>query len=293
MKKTVITTLLAATLCVPFLASAQVSLGGKVSMWGDSTKVGSVTTNSLVTEPTSNFAISAGERVGQVTARAAIETSLRGNTFGGSDTRFGDRQFTAGLSTALGSIDVGRGLHSHFLAITTADAFGTMYGSVAGDVHNLRGLRIDDGVYVQFTPLKGVSASVDRSVSGSATSYALGTSFKGFVVNAARWDGGKDDSTVLALQTKMAGVGLSWVHSVDNVGAVKTTGDSFGAKVTMGRTTFKGTWGRTDRDVTAYALGADYALSKRTEVGASFRKVDRAGSASDAQSFGVGLTHRF
>lgn len=293
MKKTVITTLLAAALCVPLLATAQVSLSGKVGMWADSTKVGSNTINSMVTEPTSNLAVSAGERIGQVTARAVVETSLRGNTMGGTSTQLGDRQFTAGLVTPLGSVDFGRGLHSHFLAITTADAFGTLYGSVAGDVHNLRGLRINDGVYVQASPLKGVSASLDRSISGSATSFGAGAKVGPFVVNAARWDGGKNVSDVLAVQTKFAGFGLSWVHSADTTGGVKTVGDSFGVKHTHGRTTFKGTYGRTDRDVTAYALGADYALSKRTEVGAAFRKVDRVGSSSDIQSFGVGLTHRF
>lgn len=293
MKKTVIATVIAAALSTPLLASAQVALSGKVGMWTDSTKVGDTTTNSLVVEPTSNLAVVASERVGKVTARATVETSLRGNTMGGSSTQFGDRQFTAGLSTPFGSVDFGRNVHSHFLAITGADAFSTLYGSVAGDVHNLRDLRIGDGVYVAATPLKGVTATFDRSVGGDTMAFGVGTQFMGVKVNAARWDGGKDVSDVLALQAKVAGFGVSWIHSADTTSGVKTVGDSFGLTRTLGRATLKGTYGRTDRDLTAYALGADYALSKRTEVGVSFRKVDRAGSAGDVQGVGVGLTHRF
>ena len=38
-------------------ASAQVTLTGKYSMWGDSTKTGSARTGTMVTDPTSNIAI--------------------------------------------------------------------------------------------------------------------------------------------------------------------------------------------------------------------------------------------
>jgi predicted porin len=291
MKKFLITTLLSA---VALASQAQVTLSGKVSQWADNTKVGSASTNSLVTDPTSNFALVAQERARGVTTRAVIETSLRGNTIDGVGTKLGDRQFTAGLSNSFGSVDVGRSLHSHFLAITSADSFGTLYGSIAGDVHNLRGLRVDNAAFVTVTPVKGVIATVDRALSSGddSTAYSLSTSLYGVAATAARFEKGNETSTVLALSTKLMGTTLSYVHS-DDRGAVKSVGDSIGLTKAFGQYTAKASYGRTDRDVTAYALGVDYALSKRTNFGAAYRNVNRVGSASDVQQLGVGLTHRF
>jgi predicted porin len=140
MKKIAIATLLAATTMV---ATAQVKLTGKISEFVDNTKAGAYNQTTLVTDPTSNITLSANENIGGgLKARVVLDTSLKANDpISGADTKIGDRQSTVGLAGSLGSIDLGRNLHSHFLAITNNDAFGTLYGSVAGDVHNLRGLR--------------------------------------------------------------------------------------------------------------------------------------------------------
>jgi predicted porin len=83
-----------------------------------------------------------------------LDTSIGANTINGSGTQMGDRQGTVGLASKVGSIDIGRNVHSEFLAITNNDVFGTMYGSVAGDVHNLRGLRVSNGVFATVTHSK-------------------------------------------------------------------------------------------------------------------------------------------
>ena len=184
MKKIAIATLLAATTMV---ATAQVSLNGKISEFVDNTKTGATSKTSMATDPTSNITISAAENIGAgLKARVVLDTSLRANDpITGADTKLGDRQSTIGLANKMGSIDLGRNLHSHFLAITNNDAFGTLYGSVAGDVHNLRGLRISNGTFLALAPIKGVTATYDRTQNGvgtEATSYSASATIMG--VNA-------------------------------------------------------------------------------------------------------------
>ena len=279
------------------IASAQVTLSGKVSAFADNSKVGTAeSTTQLVTEPTSNFAISVNEKLGDgLTARATVETSLRGNTFGGSETRLGDRQGTVGIANKFGSVDLGRNVHSHFLAITTNDVFGTLYGSVAGDVHNLRSLRLGDAVFVSVSPVKGATLVYEKTLNGpaaDATVVAASGSFMNVNGTVARFEQAGEKSTVFGLNTKLAGTTLSYVHS-DDQGLAKSKGDSIGASHRFGNVTAKASYGKTNTDVKAFAVGADYHLSKRTALNLAYRDVDAAGTARDVKGFGVGVTHHF
>ena len=294
MKKIVMATLLMGLVSV---ASAQVTLSGKVSEFVDNSKVGTAkSTTQLVTEPTSNFAISVNEKLGDgLTARAVVETSLSGNTFDGNGTKLGDRQATVGIANKFGSVDLGRNVHSHFLAITSNDVFGTLYGSVAGDVHNLRSLRLADAVYVSVVPVKGMSLAYEHTLNGpgaDATVVAASGKFMGFNGSVARFEQGVEKSTVVGLNTKLAGATLSYVHS-DDQGLVKSKGDTVGVAKKFGHITAKASYGRTNTDTTAYAVGADYHLSKRTSLNLAFRDVDAAGTSRDVKGVGVGITHHF
>jgi len=66
-----------------------------------------------------------------------------------------------------------------------------------------------------------------------------------------------------------------------------------GVSRAFGPITAKASYGKTNTDVKAYALGADYNFSKRTSVGVNYRNVDVAGTANDVKQVGVGVTHRF
>ena len=293
MKNTILATMLALATSV---ASAQVAVSGKVSEWVDNTKTGAARATSLVTEPTSNFAFTASEKIGKgLTARAVIDTSLSGNTIGGSGTQLGDRQGTVGLASSFGSIDLGRNVHSEFLAITNNDVFGTMYGSIAGDVHNLRGLRMSNGTFVTITPMKGVTLTADNSHNAAgvnASSYSASAGAYGVNATVANYTAGAEKSTVVALSTKVGKTTVAYTHS-DNQGAVKSTGSLIGASQSFGAITAKASYGTTNTDVKAYSVGADYAMSKRTNVGVAYRNVDAMGTARDVTQIGVGLTHRF
>ena len=293
MKNTILATMLA---LVTSAASAQVTVGGKISQWADNTKTGVTRATSLVTEPTSNFAFTASEKLASgLSARAVIDTSFSGNTINGSGTQLGDRQGTVGLASSVGSIDLGRNVHSEFLAITNNDVFGTMYGSVAGDVHNLRGLRMSNGTFVSLTPMKGLTVTADRSlnaVGADASSYSASAGAYGVRGTVATYTMGAEKSTVVALNTKVGKTTLAYVHS-DNKGAVKSTGSLIGASQAFGPITAKASYGTTNTNVKAYSFGADYAMSKRTDVGVAYRNVDATGASHDVAQIGVGLTHRF
>ena len=294
MKKIAIATLLAATTMV---ATAQVSLNGKISEFVDNTKTGATSKTSMATDPTSNITISAAENIGAgLKARVVLDTSLRANDpITGADTKLGDRQSTIGLANKMGSIDLGRNLHSHFLAITNNDAFGTLYGSVAGDVHNLRGLRISNGTFFALTPIKGVTATYDRTQNGvgtEASSYSASAKLFGINATVAQYTQGIEKSTVYAGSAKLGNTQVFYTHS-DDKGLVARTGDLFGASQQFGRVTAKASYGKTNTDVKAYAMGADYNFSKRTAIGVNYRNVNYAGSAQDVEQVGVGITHRF
>ena len=293
MKKSIIAIALVA---ITGMASAQVTLSGKVSQFIDRSEVGATTITNSLTEPTSNVAFSVKENLGAgMSARAVVETSLNGNTFGGSDTRLGDRQATVGIANKWVGVDLGRNVHSHFLAITSNDAFGTLYGSVAGDIHNLRNLRIGDAVFVTANLAKNIGVAVERTqaaVGPEVSVYAGSAEFGGIQTNVARWESGNEKSTVVGARTKMGSTALSYSYS-DDQGLRNSVGHLVGASQNFGNMTAKASWGKTDRDVKAWAVGADYHFSKRTDLTVAYRNVDSTGAASDVSAWGVGLTHRF
>jgi predicted porin len=293
MKKIAIATLLVASTMV---ATAQVRVSGKVSEFVDNTQVGAVSKTSLVADPTSNITFSASEKIGGLTANLVLDTSLAANDpIGGADTKLGNRQSTIGLSSKVGSVDLGRNLHSHFLAITNNDAFSTLYGSIAGDVHNVRGLRMSNGTFFALKPIMGVTATHDRTHNGvgtEASSYSASASIMGVNAVVAQYTQGSEKSTVFGASTTLGGTKVFYTHS-DDKGAVARTGDLVGVSQAFGQVTAKASYGKTNSDVKAYAMGADYNLSKRTIVGVNYRNVDATGTASDVKQVGVGVTHRF
>lgn len=298
MKKIAIAAALAVTSLV---ASAQVTVSGKVSQWVDSTSTGGNKVTAMPLEPTSNIGFTAREDLGNgLSARAVVETSLRGNSVDGSNnTQLGDRQSTVGLANRLGSVDLGRNVHSQFLAVSNNDPFNTLYGSVAGDVHNLRGLRFSNGTFISVSPIAGMTATYDRSnnAPGQADATAASVSGRLAMINAtaAVYESGAEKSTVVGANTKFGNTTVSYVHS-DNqsltVGETKK-GDLVGVAHKIGAYTAKASYGRTNTEVKAYNLGVDYALSKRTEVGVAYRNVNLAGTSQDIKQIGAGLTLRF
>jgi len=293
--------IIAALSALSFAAAAQVTVSGKVSEWVDNTKTGSVSATGLTADPTSNITIRAAENLGKgLTARVVIDTRILANDPTSAGTQIGDRQSTVGLASKVGSVDLGRNVHSQFLAVSNNDAFSTLYGSVAGDVHNLRGLRFSNGAFVAVTPMKNVAVTYDRSSNSAAvaesTSYSLSAKVGPVDATYARFEQGSAEvSDVIGVKATVGATTMFYSHS-DNKSTVAgqtKKGNLVGVTQKVGVITAKASYGETDTKVTAYNVGLDYALSKRTDLGVAYRSVNLTGATNDVKQLGVGLTHRF
>jgi predicted porin len=291
MKKIVIATMLAAASIV---ATAQITVSGNLRPFLDNTNVAGSSSTSMKSD-SSRIGISASETLGGgLTARAMIETSVAAtNPVSGSETKFGDRQTTVGLSSNVGSIDIGRKFNSHFLAITSNDVFGTAYGSIAGDVHNLRTIRSGDAIFVT-AGAGNFSGSFDRTVTigTESTSYSAVGVLGPVLATIAVFESGTAKSTMIAGQTSVLKLKTYVSYSMDKDNAVESTGTLVGASMPISTSplTAKISYGtKSVGDVKAYNVGADYALSKRTALSVAYRNV----TGSDTKQTGIGVTHQF
>lgn len=297
MKKIAIAAALAA---FSMVASAQVTISGKVSQWYDRTETGGARVSGVTADPTSNITIKATENLGQgLNARVIIDTQIFANDPTTTGTKLGDRQSTVGIGSKHGSVDLGRNVHSQFVTLSDNDAFGTLYGSVAGDVHNLRGLRFSNGAFVATTlgPIKATyDRSSDAALANEALSYSLGAKLGPISATVARFEQGPlERSDVVAANAKFGATNLFYSHSDNKSATAGETkkGNLVGVSQTFGAYTAKASYGKTNTDVKAYNVGLDYALSKRTAVGVAYRNVDKADNTQDVKQVGLGLTHLF
>lgn len=292
MKKIVIAAALAAA---SIAASAQVTVYGMVREYVDNTKVGGVSTTQMV-DDTSRIGIKASETLGNgLTARIVVETGFAANDPAtNADTKLGNRQSTVGLASINGSVDFGRKTNTFFEAIDANDVFTTDYGSIAGDIHSVRTVRSGNAVFVNYT-YGPVTVAYDRTASGlggEATSYSATGKLGPVAANIARFEQGVDKSTVLGVRGSYAGTNLFASTSFDTsiFGDVRGTMVGASRQLTVMPIVLKASYGVKTGDVRAFALGADYALSKRTGVSVAYRNVN---DFVDTRQLGLGLTHRF
>jgi predicted porin len=289
MKKIVLATILSVA---SITASAQVTLYGNLRGLVDNTKVGNQSETSMVSD-LSHFGIRANEKLGKgLSARAVVETSIAStDPVSGGDTKLGDRQSTIGLTNRVGSVDIGRAFNSYFLAITNNDAFGTFYGSVAGDVHNVRTVRSGDAVFVNVK-VGPANLALDRTFNSAVetTTGSVSGSLGPVTATVAQFKSGSDTSSVFAAQTKMAGAHMFASMSESKTNNVTTKGALVGVALPVDRATLKASYGQKTGDVSAFSVGADYALSKRTAIVVAYRNVD---APVKVEQIGLGLAHKF
>ena len=291
--------LLALTLAVAGVASAQVGIYGRVGTYLDNTKTGTSTVQGMAND-LSHFGIRATENLGGgLTARATYETYIQANSPETSTTAFGDRQSTVGIAHKMGSVDLGRSVHTHFLAVSNNDPFGTLIGSSAADVHNLRGLRLSNAAFTSVN-LGNVSASFDRStgaVGTAADPYAasLVAAVGPAVVTYARYEAGAETSDVLAARAKFGATTVFGIAS-DNKGVTANTnrGQLVGASHNLGGPiTVKASYGRIENGIKSYNVGAEYAFSKKTYAQVLYRNLEGTSAASDIRQVAGGLVVQF
>lgn len=293
MKKIAIASLLA---LAAMTASAQTTVYGNLRAFVDSKTTSGTTVNSMISDQ-SRLGITTTEQLGGgLTARATLETSIAvTDPKVGADTKLGDRTATVGLATSTSSVDLGRKFNSHYLALSGSDSFGALYGTINGDIHNLRTIRSGDAVFVS-TKLGPVTVSADRTltagVTPEATSYSLSTALGPVTGTVARFRQDVETSNVVALVTSFYGTQVSYSYSDNNGTTGNTKGNLVGVKRQLGNSpvTLKAGYGTKTGDVKAYNIGADYALSQRTGISVAYKNVD---ASTDVRQFGIGLTHKF
>lgn len=295
MKKIALATLLAASAAI---ASAQVTVSGKIGEYMDRTKTGSTTVNSLTAEPTSSIKFTATEALGKgLTARVIIDTKILANDPTKTDSQIGDRQTTVGLANALGSIDLGRNYHSVFNTVAANDAFGAFYGTIAKDIHTVRDTRFSNGVFVSATPFANGKATYERSngnVGGDATAYSFGGKLGMITATVARYELGAEVSTVLAAGTTLGSTQVNAIYS-DNSGVSNFKGTTVSAVHALTGTplSLKGSYGQRTGDIKAFNMGVDYAFSKNTVASVIYRSVNAPATSADINQVGVGLLMKF
>jgi len=292
--------LLALTLAVAGVASAQVGIYGRVGTYLDNTKTGTAAAVQGMANDLSHFGIRATEDLGGgLKARATYETYIQANSPETSTTAFGDRQSTVGIAHKMGSVDLGRSVHTHFLAVSNNDPFGTLIGSSAADVHNLRGLRLSNAAFTSVN-LGNVTASFDRStgaVGNAADPYAasLVAAVGPAVVTYARYEAGAETSDVVAARAKFGTTTIYGIAS-DNKGVTANTnrGQLIGAAHNLGGpVTVKASYGRIENGIKSYNVGAEYAFSKRTYAQVLYRNVEGTSAAGDIKQVAGGLVVQF
>ena len=298
MKKLVLAAALAVT---AGLASAQVSVYGQVNQYLDNTKTGGANGTSTMTSDSSRLGIRATEDLGGgLSARAVIETGVVSNDpAGGSDTQLGNRQSTVGLANSMGGLDLGRGFHSTFLAISGHDAFGTQIASVAGDVHNTRDFRFGNALFASVTPVKGLTVGWDQSMDAAnrdprsvMASYELAN----YRVSVAQYDkkASNAKTTVYGANATFGKTGVYFSSSVNKDGATEAKGNLIGVSQEVApAVTVKASYGTATGDTKAYNVGASYALSKRTALDAVYRNLDKTGTSNDVKQVVAGIRHTF
>lgn len=295
MKKIALATLLAATTAI---ASAQVTVSGKIGEYLDNTKTGSTSVSSMVAEPTSNVKFTASEALGNgLTASVVVDTKLTASDPKSANTQLGDRQSTVGLSSKFGSIDLGRNTHGVWNTLSGTDVFSGFYGAITEDVHNAQGKRLSNATFITVAPLKNINGSFARDSLTGARTYSVGSSLGPVTASFARYELGTTKSDVIGAKGELLGARLGMLYSSDTVAGVTTHGTSIGAAyVIAAPITLKTTYGtRTGGTgtVRAYNVGAEYAFSKRTVAQLVYRNVNNPGTTADIKQYGIGMVHSF
>ena len=292
--------LVALTLAVAGVASAQVGIYGRVGTYLDNTKTGTAAAVQGMANDLSHFGIRATEDLGGgLKARATYETYIQANSPETSTTAFGDRQSTVGIAHKMGSVDLGRSVHTHFLAISDNDPFGTLIGSSASDVHNLRGLRFSNAAFTSVN-FGNVTANFDRStgaVGNAADPYAasLIAAVGPAVLTYARYEAGAETSDVLAARAKF-GATTVFASASDNKGVAANTNRAQLVGVSHklgGPVTVKASYGRIENGIKSYNVGAEYAFSKKTYAQVLYRNVEGTTAAGDIKQVAGGLVVQF
>lgn len=304
MKKLVLATLLAAS---AGLASAQsVEISGYIREFVTNTKTGSASSvNGLTNEAPSSITFKGAEDLGGgLKARFVLQTAIvTDSPTTGADTQIGSLQSTVGFANQYGSVDMGRQKHSVRLVYDAVDPFLFGAFSPIAKVHTPQGSRLNNAIYTQanigpFT-LKYDHGYSEVAGTGPTQSASVSTKVLGVTATVAHF---KDDtsaqnkSTVGSLDYTLPTLNtrLSGLVSKDESTTTSTDSWSVAAVQPVGRIDLKASYGEKNAGgYKAYAAGAAYNFSKRTNVEVAFMKVKADSASNESRVAGIGVNHKF
>ena len=312
--------LVAALFSLAGLATAgdNVEVYGKLNEYVNSYKLGTATAVTQGYNDSSRFGVRGSEDLGAgLKATFIVETNLNAENPGtashstttATPTALGDRESRVGLRNDYFSVDLGHGKQVIGRTLDNYDTFGNFDLSATNVVHSTQGQRLSNAVFLTATPIAGVTARFEQAESNTTAkaTQAAGVEVAKFGASLAvnRFDnnaGSASNQYAAKYTFAPTGTTVLALYSKDTVANVKSVGETVGVtQVVPGVKALSvlATYGKKDdksvanNDLKAFALGANYSLSKRTTLQARYIKEDFKVATGDVREVAVGIQHNF
>jgi len=256
---------------------------------------------------TSRFGIRGSEDLGGgLKAGFVLESTVVADANTGN-TNLGDRNSYIDVSGGFGTVRLGRHLNPALIHVGAYSAFGTDYGLASGaQTLSFEGARYNNAVSY-MNKFGDISVMATTAFKEATTFSAAGTTViaKNPVALQAGYASGPVGAHITYTKNGVAGPkALTQLGASYNLGfatalvAYESNSNqddkkaySVGFRAPMGAATIRGTYGKDDSsNKTQTAIGADYALSKRTALYTSFARVK---TTSTQNQFAFGVGHNF
>jgi predicted porin len=283
------------------IASAQVTVYGKMRMYAESVQEGTLSSETRLSNDNSRLGFRATEDLGNgLRATAVIETLINADSPASSaDTKFGNRTSTVGLNNSFGSIRLGRTLHTYAVEVANFSPI-IDYGSLNNIIHKQPAVRFDNGIYTHisnssFTARYDYGVAESPSVDNHRTA-SLSTNFGLVTATVASYKTGNTDHVAIGLKTSIGSAKIStlWTKK-ETTGLLSENGKSVTVflPVSNSRVTTFASVGSNNDKTDAYSIGTSYNFSKNTLAHIIYSNHKTASAATNKKMFGFGLEHNF
>ena len=287
---------------------------GRIRTVVDSTTVNGVTTKSIQSN-TSHIGFKAKENLGDgLSANVVIETTIMSDAPSTTSSSFGDRVSTVGLSYKnIVSANLGRDEHILFNTAKRFDFNGNKYGTLYTNVHNMRGQRLSNGVFLSAKPHEYVTLNYQTGmseVSGQDNINLYGIEanlpFKKTRLVYTKFEDAFKKSTSEFYGVRVEpidGTRVSYSQSLNKDGSIivsgkptlatNITGKVYGVEQKVKNFDLLASYGKSDTITSATSYGARYNFSKRTKAEFHVMNFNNIVNTRDTKQYGFVLEHNF
>lgn len=297
-----------------FAEDLGIDVYGRIRTVVDSTTVNGVTTKSMQNN-TSHIGFKATENLGDgLKANVVIETTIMSDAPTSPSNSFGDRVSTVGLSYKnFVSANLGRDEHLLFNSTKRFDFNGNKYGTLFTNIHNMRGQRLSNGIFLSAKPHEYVSLNYQTGMSevsgqDNINLYGLEVNlpFKKTRLVYTRYEDSakKSTSDFYGVRTEIIeGTRVSYSQSSNKDGSIivsgkptiatNITGKVYGFEQKIKNIDLLASYGKSDTFTSATSYGARYNFSKRTKAEFHVMNFNNVVNTKDTKQYGFVLEHNF